>query len=160
MFHLCRDTRDVEQQRPKRILSRPSAMGGSLQQVTLREEANHGRGSGANVRYRTDYLLCRRYREFGDATPHNPMNDAKIQPTGGRMNSQSGGPAFPRPETVNTSRGGDAGMSLRDYFAAAALQSLCSGGADEVTQETGKSAPGLAQAAYLIADEMIRARSA
>jgi hypothetical protein len=70
-----------------------------------------------------------------------------------------GGQAFPRPETSSSSRGGDPGMTLRDYFAAAALQGICSGGTVTDLAETGASAPGYAKAAYLIADEMIKARS-
>ena len=76
------------------------------------------------------------------------------------MNAQSGGQAFPRPETPSSSRGGDPGMTLRDYFAAAALQGICAGGALAVLQETGTSATGYAKGAYLIADEMIKARAA
>jgi hypothetical protein len=73
--------------------------------------------------------------------------------------STQGGQAFPRPETSSSSRGGDPGMTLRDYFAAAALQGICSGGALAVLAETGTSATGYAKGAYLIADEMIKARS-
>jgi hypothetical protein len=51
-------------------------------------------------------------------------------------------------------------MTLRDYFAAAALQGICAGGALAVLQETGTSAAGCAKGAHLIADEMIKARAA
>ena len=67
---------------------------------------------------------------------------------------------FPRPETPSSSRGGDPGMTLRDYFAAAALRGICAGGALAVLQQTGNSATGYAKGAYLIADEMIKARAA
>ncbi len=70
-----------------------------------------------------------------------------------------GGQAFPRPETSSSSRGGDPGMTLRDYFAAAALRGICSGGALADLSETGTSAAEYAKGAYLIADEMIKARS-
>jgi hypothetical protein len=51
-------------------------------------------------------------------------------------------------------------MTLRDYFAAAALQGICAGGALAVLQQTGNSVTGYAKGAYLIADEMIKARAA
>ena len=64
-----------------------------------------------------------------------------------------GGPAFPHLET--TSRGepyhDHLGMTLRDYFAAAALQGLlCNGG--------GPSWDGDAKNAYQAADAMLKAR--
>jgi hypothetical protein len=76
------------------------------------------------------------------------------------MNAQSGGQAFPRPETPSSLRGGDPGMTLRDYFAAAALQGICAGTTLAVLQEASTSAAEYAMGAYLIADEMIKARSA
>jgi hypothetical protein len=50
-------------------------------------------------------------------------------------------------------------MTLRDYFAAAAPQGICAGVALSALQETGSSATEYAKGAYLIADEMIKARS-
>lgn len=58
-----------------------------------------------------------------------------------------GGPAFPTPAGVQHNDG----MTLRDYFAAAALQGLlCNGG--------GASWDDDATHAYLCADAMIKAR--
>lgn len=59
-----------------------------------------------------------------------------------------GGAAFPRVGTVHT----EFGMSLRDYFAAKAMQALLS--AEPKTLDIG----GLADAAYACADAMILAR--
>ena len=48
------------------------------------------------------------------------------------MSKETGGPAFPRPISVNTYNGEQAwdqdGMTLRDYFAAKAMQGILSGG--------------------------------
>ena len=70
-----------------------------------------------------------------------------------------GGPAFPCPPSQHSngfySTGN--GMSLRDYFAAAALSSM-----DAIRElsilEPGKENTQMAQRAYRIADAMIKAR--
>lgn len=79
--------------------------------------------------------------------------------------SQEGGPAFPVPNlrnSVGQELTGASGMSLRDYFAAAALSGVvakCSYedmkkfSSDELRRMT-------ATACYNIADEMIKAREA
>ena len=55
-------------------------------------------------------------------------------------------PAFP-----HSRLGSDAdGMTLRDYFAAKAMQGLCAHG--------NRNAQDIAKAAYMIADVMLRAR--
>jgi len=73
-----------------------------------------------------------------------------------------GGPAFPQPNhIVDTDRGReeargwmqDSGMTLRDYFAAAALQGLLAG-----MGNTGYKAPNWANCSYAIADAMLKAR--
>ena len=76
------------------------------------------------------------------------------------MNNTNGGPAFPRPssEAVDTSGNhfwpaAQEGMSLRDYFAAAALTGLLA--YSRVNHSTPES---IAQAAFVFADAMIRAR--
>lgn len=73
-------------------------------------------------------------------------------------NINDGGPAFPHLET--TSRGepyhDHLGMTLRDYFAAAALQPLVTS-AIELDHSKWDAA---AQHAYLIADAMLKAREA
>ena len=60
-----------------------------------------------------------------------------------------GGPAFPTDPTVQF-----AGMSLRDYFAAAALTGIC---ASSLFINSPNGA--IAKEAYSLADKMIKARS-
>ncbi len=69
------------------------------------------------------------------------------------MPKETGGPAFPGTE-ANYAREGEAGMTLRDYFAAKALQGMTTDGwqADERA--------GMAREAYKLADAMLAARSA
>lgn len=84
------------------------------------------------------------------------------------MNTNNGGPAFPA-----DSGSLDKGMSLRDYFAARAMQGLMSmerageyvdENGDEMGCEDGSAGTlfvhtkFLAQEAYMIADAMLRAR--
>lgn len=64
---------------------------------------------------------------------------------------KDGGPAFPR-----TRKTGEVGMSLRDYFAAKAMQGLLACNALYGVEE---SKPDLAIDAYEHADAMIAARS-
>lgn len=62
-----------------------------------------------------------------------------------------GGPAFPLQSIGPEFQPGYSGMTLRDYFAAAALQGLlCNGG--------GPSWDGDAKNAYQAADAMLKAR--
>lgn len=77
---------------------------------------------------------------------------------------KDGGPAFPIPEASNGVAPGFGGMTLRDYFAAKAIQGLaCSDqtlwppGADESDDPT--DALFMARTAYMIADAMLEARS-
>ena len=67
------------------------------------------------------------------------------------MTTNTGGPAFP----ANHFDLGDTehGMTLRDYFAAKAMQALIGHGADS------KQYPIDAEQAYVIADAMLEARS-
>ena len=67
------------------------------------------------------------------------------------MTTNTGGPAFP----ANHFDLGDTehGMTLRDYFAAKAMQALIGHGADS------KQYPIDAEQAYVIADAMLKARS-
>lgn len=63
------------------------------------------------------------------------------------MAKEDGGPAFPAIRGIPDIEIG--GMSLRDYFAGQALQTLIAQGPDETT---------LGKRAYEIADAMIKAR--
>ena len=70
-----------------------------------------------------------------------------------------GGPAFPvdaveslNPKTVNEMRRLLSGMSLRDYFAAKAMQGFCA--------DPEFSSPSLSESAYRVADNMLKARNA
>lgn len=67
--------------------------------------------------------------------------------------SNNGGPAFPREDYQGDSAPGQTGMSLRDYFAAAAMQGMYAEDAERHTFE------GVAKAAYLTADAMLAERS-
>ena len=65
---------------------------------------------------------------------------------------EDGGPAFPLAEPGNCVSASE-GMTLRDYFAAKAMQGFC---AREVSIEC--SADDIADDAYAIADAMLAAR--
>jgi hypothetical protein len=75
------------------------------------------------------------------------------------MNKETGGPAFPNIEYKQPVGGGShmmtiiGGMTLRDYFAAKALQGICASG-------PSASWPNdhLAAKAYNLADAMLKAR--
>lgn len=64
-------------------------------------------------------------------------------------NTNSGGPAFPHPHSIYQS-----GMTLRDYFAAKAMQAYLTHEAATNLQEST-----VAEWAYATADAMLRARS-
>ena len=69
------------------------------------------------------------------------------------MSINDGGPAFPC-QSVTTQHGvllGDMGMTLRDYFAAAALQGMIAAGENYSTGE-------LCEYAYGVADDMLALR--
>lgn len=73
----------------------------------------------------------------------------------------NGGPAFPRPfskdETYADERiEAQDGMTLRDYFAAKAMQGLNS--SNGPTWFADSDVPEMARRAYLMADAMIKAR--
>jgi hypothetical protein len=78
---------------------------------------------------------------------------------------QSGGPAFPIVEYKQPVGGGShmmtiiGGMTLRDYFAAKAMQGFCAT-LTGVTNETLPRWEILAMDAYTLADAMLRAREA
>jgi hypothetical protein len=61
---------------------------------------------------------------------------------------KDGGPAFPTPQSARLI---EQGMSLRDYFAAAALQAL-------IGRMDDSSLRNAARTAYAFADDMLEAR--
>jgi len=72
-------------------------------------------------------------------------------------NKETGGPAFPvHPDMAAQLNcipsSSDAGMSLRDYFAAKAMQAILS------NPDYGDEDSSLAGAAYYVADAMLKAR--
>ncbi len=68
------------------------------------------------------------------------------------MEHNNGGPAFPRRGT-NSRMGEQEGMTLRDYFAAKAMQT-------SAAQEYGGMTPDdIAKRSYAMADAMLKARS-
>jgi len=80
---------------------------------------------------------------------------------GGSMSNNTGGSAFPIIPPVDSSgeipRGfpyADAGMTLRDYFAAKAMAAMCTGGRwpDSIDRTE------ISKRAYLMADCMLKAR--
>ena len=70
-------------------------------------------------------------------------------------NTNTGGPAFPGLHPSAECRFKDEGMTLRDYFAAKAMQALLNGS----THDSG-SWHLEAKASYEIADAMLKARKA
>ena len=67
-------------------------------------------------------------------------------------NTNTGGPAFPIDANESADRCIYTGMTLRDYFAAKAMQAIVSNG-DVDPQK-------ISQASYIIADTMLKAREA
>jgi hypothetical protein len=70
-------------------------------------------------------------------------------------NTNTGGPAFPVTIENGLSAGGDRGMTLRDYFAAKAMQAIVSNDATFSTKYVGLAAKD----AYVYADAMLKART-
>lgn len=72
------------------------------------------------------------------------------------MTTQTGGPAFPLPlGTMNCAEPNESGgMTLRDYFAAKALQDFWEGDIGRATKEDA------ANWSYAMADAMLKARAA
>ena len=69
------------------------------------------------------------------------------------MNTNTGGPAFPGLHPSAECRFQDEGMTLRDYFAAKAMQGMM----HDVSQPVGEV---IAEWAYQVADAMLKARQA
>lgn len=73
------------------------------------------------------------------------------------MNTNTGGPAFPSAGLVTPDGIAFEGMTLRDYFAAKAMQGICS----TINQSGGEPFWNvLAGDAYKMADAMLKAREA
>lgn len=66
-------------------------------------------------------------------------------------NTNTGGPAFPMCMPTSIGTGVVYGMTLRDYFAAKAMQSVIARGDDT-------NRPGMAEWSYAMADAMLKAR--
>ena len=74
------------------------------------------------------------------------------------MSQNDGGPAFPNPRTKQ-GKASLPGMSLRDYFAAVALQGVLTGTLLEHCQTDGNTNQDkVAKDAYVIANAMLTAR--
>lgn len=84
------------------------------------------------------------------------------------MNKETGGPAFPQHDPVanefHKKYGTDRGMTLRDYFAAKAMQSILRGYdvvnsfEDEEVSDPEGMPHLIAKDAYVMADAMMKAR--
>lgn len=74
-------------------------------------------------------------------------------------NSKDGGPAFPN-EGFNGWGDPQAGMTLRDYFAAKAMQTLLIGAVLPTKEDRAQWLPMLSGVAYEMADAMLHAREA
>ena len=72
------------------------------------------------------------------------------------MSDNTGGPAFPFPSDCASGEPGELGMTLRDYFAAKAMQGFMASPLLKV--ELGEYATALN--AYKVADAMLKAREA
>ena len=68
-----------------------------------------------------------------------------------------GGPAFPVPNDANAND--QEGMTLRDYFAAKAMQGMLANPNQDRAPLTVKSQEAVVAGAYEVADAMIKSRS-
>lgn len=84
------------------------------------------------------------------------------------MSNNTGGPAFPQVDLKNSYGmlvpDRQAGMTLRDYFAAKAMQSLISSSIGNLSKayadDTDAINPIIAKASYEMADAMLKERAA
>ena len=80
------------------------------------------------------------------------------------MSKGNGGPAFPRPKspkgeyTDSEVPGAQTGMSLRDYFAAKAMQGLCVDAGKQSLEDVERNIPAAASISYAMADAMLAER--
>ena len=71
------------------------------------------------------------------------------------MSDDTGGSAFPFPSDAGSGEPGELGMTLRDYFAAKAMQGLLASG----DQHDASTSSVLSEDAYKIADAMLKVRN-
>ena len=82
------------------------------------------------------------------------------------MSKDTGGPAFPQdvgwvsPNSHVEYRGPQGGMTLRDYFAAKAMQADMSTYSEDLIYETSEWFEARANKWYEVADAMLKARNA
>ncbi|HID4155251.1 TPA: hypothetical protein ACXE9L_000789 [Citrobacter koseri] len=80
------------------------------------------------------------------------------------MSNKTGGPAFPELGNVgcNSDWQSESGMTLRDYFAAKAMQALITGAMSDGTafSTVSNDHETASEVAYMVADAMLRAREA
>jgi len=69
------------------------------------------------------------------------------------MKIEDGGPAFPVPQAYD-----EQGMTLRDYFAAKAMQAMITKGGGDGKTRGKQGVPVIAGFAYEYADAMLKAR--
>jgi hypothetical protein len=74
------------------------------------------------------------------------------------MNIETGGPAFPHPAGWRRDPEVSDGMTLRDYFAAKAMQSFITQGPVQHEPRFAAYAKNVATVAYFMADAMLTAR--
>lgn len=75
------------------------------------------------------------------------------------MKKETGGPAFPFTPTQDRHMK-TGGMTLRDYFAAKAMQAFINGAMADGTKFNENDPEGVSHVAFLVADAMLKARSA
>ena len=78
-------------------------------------------------------------------------------------NTNTGGAAFPFPSDADSGEPGELGMTLRDYFAAKAMQIMWDAYDKGYCGLNGKDEPNvktISEGAYQLADAMLRAREA
>ena len=78
-------------------------------------------------------------------------------------NTNTGGPAFPTTKPLDSWGDPNQGMTLRDYFAAKAMQGLisCPNWRENAGEDVDMDASDYtANAAYMMADAMLKAREA
>ena len=76
--------------------------------------------------------------------------------------NDTGGPAFPFPSDADAGEPGELGMTLRDYFAAKAMQAVLLKWPPILTEDQDairRDTEEIARGAYAMADAMLKARN-